>query len=251
MRTGRAVEISVFPLLSMIQKENLGEPHALFAGGERYVSPRFADEAARVLQLELKEAGLGERRDYLDFVDTVTIAQRATTEYYGWVTSVEETYAVLAASLGRQAVLLTRSGETVRFERSDADRLLETLAWRLPDVPVGRGDAISVSHNDFHAPQRAAGSVMRRSTSARPEAARRLDALLKVQRHAVTKLYAAKRDSEGFRQRSEQWLTVLDLVDGRWALSVSQSRQQKWINAVPGTPGVIAARLTDLARSIR
>ncbi|HEX6355110.1 ESX secretion-associated protein EspG [Actinophytocola sp.] len=251
MRTGRAVEISVFPLLSMIQKEDLGEAHALFAGGERYVSPRFADEAARVVQQELKEAGLGEQRDYLDFVDTVNIVQRATTEYYGWVTSVEETYAVLGASLGRQAVLLTRSGETVRFERCDADRTLEALAWRLPDVPVARGDAISVSHKDFHTPQRSAGSVMRRSTSARPEGARRLDALLKIQRNAVTKLYAARRDADGFRQRSEGWLTVLDLIDGRWAIFVSHSRKEKWINAVPGTPGVIADRLADLARSIR
>jgi hypothetical protein len=251
MRTGRVAEISVFPLLSMIQKENLGEPHALFAGGERYVSPRFADEAARVLQQELKDAGLGERRDYLDFVDTVNVVQRATVEYYGWVTSVDETYAVLVASFGRQAVLLTRTGETVRFERCDADRTVEELVWRLPEVAVGRGDTISVSHNDFHAPQRAAGSVMRRSASTRPDSARRLDALLKAQRHAVTKLYVAKRDADGVRQRSEQWLTVLDLVEGRWALSVVQSRREKWINAAPGTPQVIGERLGELARSIR
>ena len=106
MRTGRAVSISVFPLLSLMRKENLGEPHAVFAGGERYVSPRFAAQAEQVLQQELAEAGLGDRRDYLEFVDLVTVVQQATVEYYGWVTAVDEDYSVLVASHGRRAVLL-------------------------------------------------------------------------------------------------------------------------------------------------
>jgi ESX secretion-associated protein EspG len=252
MRTGRAVEISVFPLLSLIQKENLGEPHALFAGGERYVSPRFAAEAERVLQQELKDAGLGERRDYLEFVDLVNVVQRATSEFYGWVTSVDESYGVLAGSYGRNAVTLARLGERVRLERCDPNRMLEALVWRLPDVSVARGDSYSVRHTDFHAPRaRVDGSVMRRSASARPEGARRLDALLDARRYAVTKLYAAKRDSGGYRQRSEQWLTVLDLVDGRWTLSVNQARGERWINAAPGTPSVITERLVELARTVR
>jgi hypothetical protein len=92
---------------------------------------------------------------------------------------------------------------------------------------------------------------MRRSTAARPDGARRLDALLDAKRHAVTKLYAAKRDSSGFRQRSERWLTVLDLVDGRWALSVNQVRGERWINAAPGTPQLLSERLVELARSVR
>jgi hypothetical protein len=252
MRAGRVVEISVFPLLSLIHKENLGEPHAIFAGGERYVSPRYVDEAERVLQQELKDAGLGERGDYREFVDLVGVVQRATSEFYGWVTSTDEAYAVLVASFGRSAAILVRSGDVLRVERCDVERTTEGLVGRLPDVSLGRGDAISVRHVDFHAPRtRAAGSVMRRSTAARPEGARRLDALLDARRFAVTKLYAAKRDDSGVRQRSEQWLTVLDLVEGRWALSVDQRRGERWISAAPGTSQVITERLGELARSVR
>jgi hypothetical protein len=251
MRTGRAVELSVFPLLGLMQKENLGEPHAIFAGGERYVSPRFAVQAEQVVRRELEGAGLGERGDYLEFVEMVGVVAQAGIEYYGWVTTTDEAYAVLAAASGRSAVLVVRSGERVRVERCDVDRMIERLVWRLPDVAVGQGEPISVRHADFHARGRAEGSVMRRSAAARPEGARRLDALLKAERQAVTKLYVAKRDLNGVRQRSERWLTVLDLVDGRWALSVAQGRGERWINAAPGTPSLIASRLVELGVSAR
>lgn len=249
MRTGRTVELSVFPLLSLMQKENLGEPHAVFAGGERYVSPRFADQAARVVQQELQDAGLGERGEFDSFLDLVNIVQRASLEYYGWVTTSDEAYSVLVAAYGRNAVLVVRSGERVRFERCDPDRMAETLVWRLPDNGVAHGEPFSVRHADFHAPRgRAEGSVMRRSSPARPEGARRLDALLNAPRLAVAKLYTAKRDMNGVRQRSERWLTVLDLVDGRWALSVSQMRGERWINAAPGTHQHIGDKVLELAR---
>jgi hypothetical protein len=249
MRTGRKVELSVFPLLSLMRKENLGEPHAVLAGGERYVSPRFSAQAERAVRQELDDAGLGDRVEFNGFVELVNVVQQASVEYYGWVTTADETYSVLVASHGRSAVLVVRSGERVRFERCDLDRMIETLVWRLPDVGVARGEPFSVRHNEFHAPRgRADGSVMRRSTAARPEGARRLDALLKAQRVTVAKLYAARRDMNGVRQRSGRWLTVLDLVDGRWALSVSQVRGERWINAAPGTHEHIADKVLDLAR---
>jgi hypothetical protein len=251
MRAGRSVEISVYPLLSLVQNENLGEPHAIFAGGERYVSPRFADQARRVLRQELDAAGLAGRGDYLDFLEQVGVVQRAGIEYYGWVTATDEAYAVLVAAAGRSAVTVVRSGERVRFERCAPDRMVESVLWRLPDVGVARGDSFSVRHADFHAKGRAEGSVMRRSAAARPEGARRLDALLKARRLSVAKLYAAKRDVNGVRQRSEQWLTVLDVVDGRWALSVAHGRGERWINAAPGTPQLIGAKLVELGVSAR
>lgn len=248
MRTGRAVSISVFPLFSLLRRENLGPPHTVFAGGELYISPRFAAEAERALQQQLDEAGLGDRQDYLEFVDLLTVVQHATVEYYGWVAGVDDDYAVLVASLGRRAVSLVRSGDNVRFERCAVDRLVATLMARLPDAPVAHGDVISVSHADFQ--PKSAGTVLRRSAPSRPKEARRLDELLEARRVSVTKLYAAKRE-DGIRQRSDRWLTLLDLTDGRWALSVRQARRENWINAAPGTPRLIEDGLAELARSIR
>jgi hypothetical protein len=245
MRTERAASISVFSLVSLLRGENLGAPHTVFAGGELYVSHRFAAEAEQVLQREVAESGL----DHRELVDLLTVVQHATVEYYGWVTGVDDDYAVLVASLGRRAVSVVRSGHDVRFERCAADRMVATLVARLPDVPVARGDAISVSHADFQ--PTSAGTVLRRSTPSRPKEARRLDELLDARRVSVTKLYAAKRDDEGVRQRSDRWLTLLDVTDGRWALSVRQTRRGKWINAAPGTPRLVEDGLEELARSIR
>jgi hypothetical protein len=252
MKAGRAVEISVSPLFSVLQKENLGEPHTILAGGERYFSPRFGRESEGVLREELGAAGLGEEGDYLEFLDLVNVVQRGNAEFFGWVTGIGEYYGLLVASYGRRAVSVLRTGDTLRFERQEPEKMLEALVESLPDVPVGRGEPISVGHAEFHSSQsRAPGSVMRRSASARPDAARRLDALLAARRRYVTKLYAAKRDSRGVRQRSERWVTVLDLVDGRWAISVAETRRAKWISAAPGTPQSLTERLRELARSIR
>ncbi len=250
MRSGSSVEFSVFPLLSVLEKENLGEPHAVFAGGERYVSPRFADVAEQLLRRELEEAGLGERSDYLEFLDLLNLVQRAGVEYYGWVTTQDESYSVLAATAGRAAVLVVRRGERVALERVAPARMLDLLTYRLPDVRPAAGETFAVRRADFHAKGRAAGGVMRRASVARPEVARRLDSLLAAPRIALGKLYAAKRDAGGNRQRSARWLTVLDLVDGRWALSVTARRGETWINAAPGSDSSIIARLGELAGSV-
>jgi len=244
------IEIAVSPLFSLLQREKLGEPHTMLAGGERYFSPRFAVEAERVIQQELKDAGLGDEQDYRRFVELVTVVQRATVEFYGWVTGVDENYGVLVASHGRHAVSAVRAGNTVRFERCAADQLVDVLVSRLPEVPVGHGDSFSVGHADFHS-KSPAGTVMRRTAPTRPETARRLDALLDARRRYVTKIYAAKRDDDGCRQRSKRWVTILDLVDGRWVLSVTQARGEKWIGAGPGTSQVISDGLVELARSVR
>ncbi|MFL6119887.1 ESX secretion-associated protein EspG [Actinophytocola sp.] len=247
MRAGRVVEISVSPLFSVLGREDLGEPHTVLAGGERYYSPRFVGDG--VVRRELEEAGFGDERDYRELVDLVRVVQRATAEFYAWVAGADGEYAILAAAWGRRGVCLVRHGDSVRFERCAADRLAEALVSRLPDSAIGRGEPITVSHAEFHARQK--GGLMRRPAQARPVEARRLDALLDVRRVHVAKVYAAKRDDAGDRQRSQRWVTVLDLVDGRWALTVSRARQQDWISARPGTPAVLAEKLGELARSIR
>ena len=251
VRGGRVVELPVLALAGLLRRENLGDPHAIFAGGERYVSPRFADDAAALLRDELAAAGLGGRDAMDDFLDTLALVQRASVEFYGWVSGRGEETALLTAAVGRRAVAVVRVGDRVRFEPADPERLAEGLALRLPDAWAARGDAVSVLDNEFRArSNREPGSIMRRSGSGRSDGARRLDALLKEPRVGGAKLYAAARDRAGVRTRSTEWLTVLDLAGGRWVVYPALGRGARAINAVPATPQLLAAKLDELRRTI-
>src|SRR5687767_8948863 len=109
---GEPVWLPVTTLVSLSQQESLGEPHPVLAGGERYVSPRFATVDAQVDNTVR---------------DAVARVQRARVEYYGWITDGNRSYAVLVAGRGRAAVVLVREGDRVRIEQADPDRLVQEL----------------------------------------------------------------------------------------------------------------------------
>ena len=243
-----AVELSLYPLVSMLKRARLGDPHPVLAGGERYVSHRFAGEAERWLDAELAEAGLSDRSQLADFTGMLAIIQRAQIEFYGWITSNDETYAVLVAAHGRSAFALTRRGDRVAFRRIGPDRLAAALLEQLEEVPPGRGEAISV--REVEVARVGPRPVLRRaSDAARSEQARRLDALLRAPRRGGAKLYAARRDDAGNRVRSRAWLDLVDLPDGRWAVYTTTSRGERTIHAVTATAQFVAERLDDLLRT--
>lgn len=75
--------------------------------------------------------------------------------------------------------------------------------------------------------------------------------MLNEPRVGGAKLYAAARDRAGVRSRSAEWLTVLDLACGRWVVYPTLGRGERAINAVPATPQLLAAKLGELARTLR
>jgi hypothetical protein len=177
----------------------------------------------------------------------MSIIQKARTEFYGWVTSTGDTYSLLVAAHSRNAFALTRRNDQATFRRVSADRLAEALVERLPEVPPGRGESISVREAEVARAE--ARPVLRRASGPpRSEQARRLDALLRAPRRGIAKLYAAHRDDTGNRVRSREWLTLLDLPGGRWAVYTTAGRSERAVNAVPATPALVATRLTELLR---
>jgi ESX secretion-associated protein EspG len=243
----QTLELSVHPLVSLIHKENLGDPHPVFAGGEAYVSHRFVAEAERELRAELASAGLGDRDRLADFTGMLSVIQRARTEFYGWVIDNQGAYAILAAAHGRSAFALTRRDDRVTFQRVGADRLAEAILEQLPDIPPARAESFSVREAEMTST--APRPVLRKSSGpVRSEQAKRLDALLRAARSGGAKLYAASRDEDGHRIRSRAWLDLIDLPDGRWAVHLT-TRGERTINAAPATAAFVAARLTDLLRT--
>ncbi|MGB3442315.1 MAG: ESX secretion-associated protein EspG [Actinophytocola sp.] len=244
------MEVSRRALLSLVRRDNLGDPHPVLAGGELYVSPRFARDAERALREDLTGAGLDDQDQLGELRNTLALVHRsARTEYYGWMKRGDEISAVLVAGVGRISAALIRTGDRVRVERADSTRLAESLLRRLPEARAGHGESITLREADYSSARRkSVGSVMRRSAATLPEQVRRLNTLLRAPRHAVARLYAASRDDSGNRTRSQEWISVLDLEHGRWAVYASFGRGERAITAVPGTPQLLTGKLTELLR---
>ncbi|CRK60571.1 hypothetical protein [Alloactinosynnema sp. L-07] len=240
------VELSVHTLYRLLETQNLGEPHTVFTGGERYYSPRFKQENDAQFRRELERAKIVTQRGIdPDFLDLVQVVQRAGTEYYGWLRDAEGPYTVLTATAGRLGVLAERIGDQVTFERIDAARALESFVYRLPNVPPARGEAISVRMADL-TPAKPDGYGRR---SAAPPQARKLDELMKQPRVGGAKLYTAKRDQRGRRLRAAEWITAIDLQAGRWAI-YKTGRGETSVMAVPGSAQFIGKRLRELHETI-
>jgi hypothetical protein len=242
----RETELSVYSLVFAIQHENLSDPHSILVGEERFISRRIRHQAEKVVWDELTRADVarGGRLDG-EFRDVLAVIQRAGTEYYGWVTGEEGSFALLVAASGRDAVAMVRTGETVSIELIRADYLAEEVIGRLPEVPAGRGKPISVLASDFAAGNNNAPTYLSGGASTRHPEARRLDALLRAPRTGGGKLYSARRDHSGTRRRSEDWVTYIDLEHGRW-ITYRTNGAEPFITAAPGTPQLLAGRLAEL-----
>lgn len=246
----RGVEVPLRTLLSLVQRDNLGDPHPILAGGELYVSTRFANHAERILREDLAAAGMDDRDRLDELRNTLALVQHARTEYYGWITQDGDVSAVLVAALGGIAASLTRTGDRVHVQRADSKRLAESLLHQLPDAPPGHGESITLRETDYTTTRaKHTGTVLRRSAATRPEQARRLDTVLRAPRRAAARLYAASRDEGGTRNRSREWLTVLYLEDGRWLVHTTFGRGERAIIAVPGSTQLVTGKLTDLLRT--
>lgn len=246
------VELSTESVHRLCQAQGLGEPHLFFVGGARYYPIGQRQEADALLRRELAEAGIN-GVDGVDagFLELLTAVQRASAEYYGWLQDDEGPYSVITAQHGRTGVLVQKVGDRVTFERIDPARALDSFVFRLPTVQASKGEAISVREDDFG--EQAGGGEgfqMSRPRSARAPEARRLDALLKAPRRGGGKLYTARRDHRGTRVRAAEWLSFIDLPDGRWAVYRTRGRGASSINAVPGTPQFIRKRLAELHATI-
>lgn len=74
---------------------------------------------------------------------------RPDVGFHGWLTHEHRTTAVLAAAIGREAVLAVRVGETVSLRGIHRLRLAERLVSELPDVEPGAGPPLRVDRAEL------------------------------------------------------------------------------------------------------
>jgi hypothetical protein len=233
------VHLPLTTLIAAIDMADLGEPHVVLAGAERFISRRVRHESDRIIRDQLAAAGLttGDRLTD-DFTDTLTTIQRGTVEYYGWVTGVEVNYALLAAARGSDAVILKRTHESVHIERPKPKDMVAAFLAQLPSARPARAAPIFVPRSE---PARRGLMVANRPS--RKDDRVRLVALMKEPRTSGSMLYCARRDHAGTRRRSPTWITVVDARSGRWIIYVTPDGA---VNVVPGTQKALTEKLVTL-----
>lgn len=145
------VRLPVRVLADLVAGLGLGELHIAIAP-----TPVWRDraEGRRVDQhVEHRLGRLGWRlRD--GSVDREVVAVlaalcRPEVGFHGWLTHEHRTTAVLAAALGREAVLAVRTDDTVSLRGAHRLRLAEPLVDQLPDVPPGDGPTLRIDRAEL------------------------------------------------------------------------------------------------------
>lgn len=238
-----AVELTLSAVLGALRNAGLGEPHPVFAGGLRYPPP--GRELDTTVRDELAEHRLLDRGDRLtdEFEDVLYALARAETEYVAYVEDGAGHYGVLVAVRGRTAVRAVCSGERVRLRlAAGTHSLAHELVSALPQYAAVEMSTFSLPQDEFREGDDGAYSAV----AERSEAARAVDALFRESCCGAGEITVAMR-GPGYRRRvSGDRLGYLDLASGRVACAVSGPVGNRYLTVVPGTPDLLAERVTGL-----
>ncbi|MDV6012560.1 ESX secretion-associated protein EspG [Haloechinothrix sp. LS1_15] len=243
----RPVTISLETYATLLDKENLGDPHTTLVGGSRWYPPEVRQQRdVRVLR-ELTDQGLTSgNRASDDFRDTLVTMQRPAVEYYTIASIDGTTTTIRAAAHGRDALLITSHGEQIEIAPIPAEQMGARLAAALPTVPAARVHSMSCDPADLDAAEK--GEAFGSDASSRD--AKRMKRFLDQDRSAAGQLYAAIRDGHGRRYVNRTpvpfWLDTTEA--GRALLSPTEGG---WITLIGADVMTIANKLSELENSLR
>ncbi|TCP57379.1 ESAT-6 protein secretion system EspG family protein [Tamaricihabitans halophyticus] len=249
--------LDLLTFLMVYRRETRQRPHLVFAGGDRYFPLENRAGAMQALDDELHQLGLLDgTRLQPDFQDTLGLLANARVEFFGWVQHEQSNFAVLAASVGKEALLATRTGEQVWLKPGKVENpgeLAGQLVTLLPKVNPADIRPFAVNEADLASVGATAnqGSLLDRPRSAQAIELRQLEDLFKLRRSGGGALYAAIRDQQGNRHQVEDKLDYIDTVNGR-VLSFftgdgqARARKTRTLNIAPGSPKWLSDKLATL-----
>jgi hypothetical protein len=206
-------------LARLVALENLGELHVTLKPMATWRPRQLEHEVETRTREEFARMGLFDRRGRLDveLVASLAVLCRPGAEFYGWIDRGDKTVGVLAAAIGREALLAIRDGDLVTVSQIRPDSLPDALVGQTADVPPGRGEAFSLMRSDAVASvggrQRTEAGVGTRPANTEVRLAQKIAALPTT---GGGQLYVAIRDGVGRRRATEQPLRYADTKAGRW-----------------------------------
>ncbi|MFC4853599.1 ESX secretion-associated protein EspG [Actinophytocola glycyrrhizae] len=234
----------------LVARHGLGEPHIALAPTAVWRPPHEPDPWPDRSADWLTKLGWCDRAGRLEREVSASLAVlcRPVDEAYGWITHVGVTIAVLAARIGKDAVLAVRTpDDMVGLSGIPAGRLTERLVAQLPELPPLPGRPWTVSPAEVRSVNKtgrrlgpAGATVLRASPEAR--AARQL---LTQPRTGGGELWVAHRDRSGLRHVGQP-VRYADLAGGRVLLT----RQPRGVRVVPGAGADLVAALNGAHRGL-
>lgn len=233
--------------LTVLEKENLGEPHPTLPGAHLWYPPDEEHRRnVRVLN-ELRRQGLIQgTRVSDDFLETLTVMQRASVEYYTFIANKETGQTtVRTAAIGRDAVLVQWAGDDViKIAPIPVEQMGVRLAVALPETPAAQVHSMSCDNADLEAILKDKTLPTTKSVSD----ARRMKRWFEMDRINVGQLFAAVRDSAGMRRATKAPIPGwMDTESGRVLVTPDANG---WINLVGADTFTIANALEQLEKAL-
>ncbi|WP_460394410.1 ESX secretion-associated protein EspG [Actinophytocola sediminis] len=139
-------------LADLVAGLGLGEPHLAIAPEPVWRDPTTSHQVDQRVEHHLTRLGWRQRPSGVDREVTaaLTVLCRPDVGFHGWLTHDHRTTSILAAAIGREAVLAVRTGDTVALRGIHRHRLAERLVAHLPDIAAGTGPPLRVERADLH-----------------------------------------------------------------------------------------------------
>ncbi|WP_290059803.1 ESX secretion-associated protein EspG [Amycolatopsis solani] len=241
------MDVPVEALAALAEREQAGQLHITLRPEPIWLPDDERDEAGKRIDAALAEAGLVDARGRVtvDFLDWLPLLVAPAREYYGWVGVEGQTYGVLAAAKGLQAIIAVSDGTHVGVQEIDRNRLGESLVEQLPPVGPGGGHPRTVRVADL-------AEAARRGQEAYPLAPAVADVVSLVQRpvSGSGELYVGRRDDVGRHTCLQQPLHYADTDWGRYLSYTTGSGDDAVIHIGPAGPRELAGTLDELAQTL-
>ena len=265
------VTLALDTISTVWRRENLGEPHNVFVDTRYWLDEEGERQALQSAGDDMAMHGLLMGRDLSpDFRETLEILARPNVEYFGWIAVVPNNerdgsnIAVLAASVGPDAVLAIRDGDQVTLGPCSADGLAEALVDKMPNVSAGHGRSVNLPEREMRqlrarrgkgapgeAPALAAEAFNVFPRQSMADDARDLFTVLELPRHGGGELYAAARARSGERRRYQHPLVYMDTEQGRWVTQLSGDQPgERWMMAAPANRSLLIGKLHEMRSRI-
>jgi hypothetical protein len=238
-------------LARLVRMENLGEPHVTLRPLAKWRPKTVQEQLATQARQEFVRLGLldGRGRMNAELVASLTVLCRPAAEFYGWVNEGDKTRGVLAAAIGREAVLAIRDGDDVTVNQIRPDSLPAVLAAQTPEVRPARGDTFTFLRSDMLTAtggrHRADGAV---------DGAGDVHAVRQVMALPATgggELYVAARDRTSRRRVAPYPLRYADTGTGRWLNHMTDAPAgEHRVVVAPATRTDLVRRLQEMYRNL-